>query len=194
MCWSASVSLNTFIFSLFGTVFALVNKTITMKEALFFMSFVSIQFVEFLAWRNLGDTGFASRLGLFLVLLQAPLAVNAFYTGPYKTQILATYVGLVVLYLATSSPIFAMRPAPNGHLTWDWSREGPNWFWIPWLALFCLGLLYLSPAKRVFAFILLSVSIATFLNQGTFASMWCWFANVYTLYLIGEVFYKELCI
>ena len=192
MCWSASVSLNTFIFSLFGTVFALVNKTITMSHALFILSFASMQLAEFLAWRNLGDTRFASRLALFLVLLQVPLSIHAFYKGPYKSQILAVYLGAVLLMFATHVFKFRMHPAPNGHLAWDWIM--PMWFLAIWHTLFFLGMSQAGTLMFTAALATLLVSVYTYGRDNTWGSTWCWAANVCTLYMIGQVFYKELCI
>ena len=193
MCWSASVSLNTFIFSLFGTVFALFNGTITMSHALFILSFASMQLAEFLAWRNLGDTRFASKLALFLVLLQPLLSIHAFYKGPYKSQILAVYFGAVLLMFATHVFKFTMHRAPNGHLAWDWILM-PMWFLAIWHVLLFLGMLHNGVLEFSVALAILLVSVYTYRRDNTWGSMWCWAVNGSALWLIGEVFYKELCI
>jgi hypothetical protein len=45
------VSLNTFIVSVFGVLLSYFNNVITMRTALFVLSFASIQLVEFFGWR-----------------------------------------------------------------------------------------------------------------------------------------------
>ena len=193
MCWSAEVSLNTFIFSLFGTVFALANGTITVPEALFVITFASMQLVEYFAWSNLKNTETASKFGLALVLLEPLVSINAWYTGPYKTQILVGYVVAVVLMLATQSLPFTIHPASNGHLIWDWWERVPKLFGIVWTLVFFLGLYYAGPFKFGLAVSLLLVSVYNFYTFRTHSSMWCWFANSVALFLIGQVFYKNLC-
>lgn len=192
MCWSAEVSLNTFIFSIFGTVFALANGTITVPEALFIVSFASMQLVEYFAWSNLKDTITASKFGLALILLQPLLSINAWYTGPYKAWVLAGYVVAVVLMLTTRTFQFSMHPAQNGHLSWDF-LHGSAWFYTVWFALFFLGLYYAGALSFGSGALILLLSVASYLRDDTWGSMWCWFANGAAVYMIGQVFYKNLC-
>ena len=193
MCWSAEVSLNTFIFSLFGTMFALANGTISVNSALFIMSFASMQLVEYFAWSDLKNTEAASKFGLALILLQPLLAINAFYTGPYKTQILVGYVIATVLMVTTRTFQFRMHPAQNGHLMWDF-LHWTGWFYTIWFAVFFLGLYYAGTLPFVGAVLLLLFSVVSYFRDDTWGSMWCWFANATALYMIGEVFYKNLCL
>ena len=194
MCWSAAVSLNTFIFSLFGTVFALANGVIDMPRALFYMSFMSIQLVEYFGWKNLSDTRIPSMVGLLLVFLQIPLMINTFYHGPYKNVLYGIWFAVTAIALATTQIKFSMHKAPNGHLAWDWLNSFSKIFFLIFV-LFYLGIGLHD--MNVFTFVALSFIISfswyNYSASGTFGSMWCWFANSLTLYLIFKVFRKELC-
>jgi len=194
MCWSASVSLNTFIFSLFGTVFALMNGVIDIPRALFYLSFMSMQLVEYFGWKNLSDTKIPSMFGLLLILLQIPLMINTFCSGPYKNLLYGIWFVVVAISLATTKIKFAMHKAPNGHLSWDW-LNGFSKIFILIFILFYLGVNFNKP-NLFTLFFLCAIILFSWFNYfaaGTFGSMWCWFSSILSLYLIFKVFRKELC-
>ena len=193
MCWNQSVSLNTFLFGLFAVSLALYNKVITPFGSLGAMSFISMQLVEYFAWRNLGNKAvisLLSKIGLGLILVQ-PLLFHASRVEPYIPLI---YIGLMVLYYAFHTTTFSMHKAANGHLSWTWLPTSPLFIGL-WLAFFLLPLLYV---KEYFVFFgtLLTVlfSLYTYYKDNTWGSMWCWFANVYSVYLLMLVFGKDLCL
>ena len=82
MCWNQHVSLNTFIFSLFVLLLIAYNNAYTQYKMpefnniyvyLFFLSFISIQLIEFFIWRNINDKSlnqFFSIAGMLLVTVQ----------------------------------------------------------------------------------------------------------------------------
>ena len=55
MCWNAKVSLNTFLFSLFGTLFAYFYNVIGKFETLYYVSVISMQLIEYFTWKNLNN-------------------------------------------------------------------------------------------------------------------------------------------
>ena len=78
MCWNQTISLNTFIFSLFGINFAYLNNITDIYYYIFFLSFCSIQLVEYFAWGNLNNKKtirLLSQIGLFLVSMQPILFI-----------------------------------------------------------------------------------------------------------------------
>ena len=78
MCWNAEVSLNTFLFSLFGTLLAYFNNIIGGVEMLYYFSFISMHLLEYFTWKNLKDkkvTKVLSQIGLFLIYIQIPLFI-----------------------------------------------------------------------------------------------------------------------
>ncbi len=194
MCWSASVSLNTFIFSLFGTCFALFNGVIDVPQALFFLSFISMQLVEYFAWKNLDDTRIPSIFGLLLIFLQIVLIIYNYYKGPYQNLLYVLWFAITATVLATTQIKFAMHKAPNGHLAWDWLDSIPKMYWLIFI-LFYLGIGIDYKYNLVFLSFLAAVSFSwyTYSSSGTFGSMWCWIANAFALVWIFRVFRKELC-
>ena len=55
MCWNETVSLNTFLFSFFAINFAYFNNVINGYEYLFYYSFISMQLLEYFAWKHLNN-------------------------------------------------------------------------------------------------------------------------------------------
>ena len=78
MCWSAEVSLNTFLFSLFGISFAYYNGIINVFSFLYLLSFISMQLLEYFTWNHLNDikiNRLLSKIGLFLIFIQIPFFI-----------------------------------------------------------------------------------------------------------------------
>ena len=194
MCWSASVSLNTFIFSLFGTLFALFNGVIDVPQALFFTSFTSMQLVEYFAWKDLSDTRIPSMVGLLLIFLQIVLVIYNYYKGPYQNLLYGFWFAISAVILMTTKIDLSMHKAPNGHLTWNWLNSIPKIYWLIFV-LFYLGIGIDYKYNLVFLAFLAVISFSwyNYSASGTFGSMWCWISNAFALVWIFRVFRKELC-
>jgi len=194
MCWNQSVSLNTFLFGLFAVSLGLYNKVIKPLNALGAMSFISMQLIEFFAWRNLGNKeniSFLSKVALGFILSQ-PLLVHA---GRFNTIIipLAYIVGLILFFISHTTT-FSMHKAANGHLAWTWLPTSPL-FIVSWMMFFLLPFLYTK--EYLFFFVILItalISFYTYYKDNTWGSMWCWIANIYSIYLLYLVFSKDLCL
>ena len=196
MCWSASVSLNTFLFSLFGSSFAYFNGVISGFSFLYIFSFISIQLMEYYTWNNLHDkkaNRFLSQIGLFLIFIQIPLFIYSRENFPYKLLLFAAYLVFSTGILFYFNIDFSMNKAANGHLAWNWLNFPPIIYLI--YVFFILGLCLYE--KRYIAFILYFIVICgiyyTYNESNTWGSLWCWIANIISLKLIGQVFLKDLC-
>lgn len=197
MCWNSTVSLNTFLFSLFGGSFAYFNKVISLSVFFYFLSYISIQLVEYFTWKNLHDKAanrLLSQIALFLIFIQIPLSITS--TLKYEDQ--PVVLGLYFVFCAFvyfSFPIdFSMKKAPNGHLAWNWLKF-PSWVIVVWIS-FLLGSLFY--VKKYVDFALYSVAITaiyyTYYKSNTWGSLWCWISNILALKLISQVFLKDLCV
>lgn len=81
MCWNQEVSLNTFLFSAFGSLLAYFNGVIGLFHLLFFFSFISIQLVEYFTWKYLNNrklNTILSKIALALILIQPPFSTSIF--------------------------------------------------------------------------------------------------------------------
>jgi hypothetical protein len=194
MCWNQSVSLNTFLFGLFAVSLGLYNKVIKPLDALGAMSFISMQLIEFFTWRNLGNKetiSFLSKISLGLILSQ-PLLVNA---SRIKTIVIPlAYIIGVFLFFTSHTTTFSMHKADNGHLSWTWLPTSPV-FIVSWMLFFLLPFFYTKEYLFFFVTLIISlISLYTYYKDNTWGSMWCWIANIYSIYLLYLVFSKDLCL
>lgn len=196
MCWNEKVSLNTFLFGLFGINFAYFNSIINIYEYLLYYPFISIQLLEYFTWKNLNNKNLntlLSKIGLFIIFIQPILIILT--PNNVKFNIKAT---LITLYLVFVSLIFfsikndfSMEKAPNGHLAWNWLKYPPP-IVIIWLTFYLVILLY---AKKYFLFAINAIIVLaiyyTYYKTNTWGSLWCWISNIMVALLIFRTFFNS---
>lgn len=197
MCWNQTVSLNTFVFGLFAVLFAYSNNVLSLSEGMFYMTFISMQLVEYFTWKHLDNkkiNRLLSQIALSLILLQLPMLIIAYdYDNKYKYLLLFIYLLVVVYIITTTEFDFSMTKASNHHLHWNWNTLS-NLFVVVYVIVGGSILLY-KKKYFVFAFILMTnfISIYTYSASKTIGSMWCWLVNGISIYLIYKVFYNDFC-
>jgi hypothetical protein len=75
MCWSANVSLNTYIFGLFACIFSYMNNRIKLYNLFFLQSFMSIQLIEYFVWKKQFSNKLLSQIAYILILVQPIFAI-----------------------------------------------------------------------------------------------------------------------
>ena len=197
MCWNSKVSLNTFLFSLFGISFAYFNNVIDIFIYLFFLSFISIQLVEYFTWKNINDkkmNTFLSQIALFLIIIQAPLFIfSRKITNELKAFLIGLYIFFIIFCILNYTIDFSMKKAINGHLAWNWLNF-PLSIILIWVT-FSFGLiLYEERYIEFILYLLLFLTIYyTYYKYNTWGSLWCWIANLLALKLIIQVFLDYKC-
>ena len=196
MCWNAKVSLNTFLFSLFGISFAYFNNVIGFFEFLYFLSFISMQLLEYFTWNYLHNKNmnkFLSKIGLFLLFIQVPLFILSCnkVDDKLKSLLLGVYLIFSVFSIFYFPVDFSMNKASNGHLAWNWLLF-PNIVIFIWI-LFQVGLFFYQKEYTKFILFLIIVSSIyyTYYKTNTWGSLWCWIANLLALKLILQVFLRS---
>lgn len=194
MCWNQKISLNTFLLSLFGISFGYFNDVINFYEYLLYLSFISIQLVEYFAWGNLNDkkmNRFLSQIGLFLIVLQPIFfTLSDNIDNQKKTIIIALYL-LFSMFSLLYFPIdFSMNKAQNGHLAWNWLNFPPiiNFIWLS--VIFGLILYQKQYLKFSMHLIIFLAIYYTYYKSKTWGTLWCWLANFVALKLILQVFFE----
>ena len=183
MCWNAQMSLNTWLIGLFGSFIGFKEGYISFETFLFFMSFVSMQLVEYFLWSRPEQNELFSKVGLVLILSQP---IFALYQNPSKRFLIPVYLAGMIAFLVTkfNKINFKSVKAPNGHLQWLWNPLNISiLFQVLWLGCFFIGLSN-SITQMVLAGLILAISIFTYFRSGTAGSMWCWFANSVAIYFI----------
>ena len=200
MCWNETVSLNTFLFSLFGINFAYFNSVINGYEYLFYYSFISMQLLEYFAWKYLNNkkiNRLLSQLGMFLIIIQPILFILIPNNLEFniKALLITLYIIFLVMFLlfygVFTNIDFSMVKASNGHLAWNWLKNAPycNLLWL----LFFLVVLLLIKKYFLFAMYLITFLAIyyTYYKSKTWGSLWCWIANIMAIFLIVRTFFKS---
>lgn len=198
MCWNASVSLNTYIFSTFASLFAYSNGVTNLLGLIFYQSFVIMQLIEYFIWTKTFSNRTLSQIALVVVLCQPILNILKIEKRPdWIPYLLVAYFVFIAILYTVVIPLdtieFSSTPSKNGHLSWNWLK----------LNIYAIIILYAFLAVRwiidemyptlLFITSILIVSIILYKETHTWGSMWCWIANALSFYLIFLVFHKDFC-
>ena len=200
MCWSASVSLNTYAFGLFASVFAYYNGVTNFLGLIFYQSFIIMQLIEYFIWSKTFSNRLLSQIALFVVLCQPILNIIKIEKSPYLIPyiLVAYFVFIGILYtvvIPLHTVDFSSVQSKNGHLAWNWLK----WniyiiaIWFAFLsARWIIDIDKMFPTF-IFVTIFLIISIILYKDTNTWGSMWCWIANALSFYFILRVFYNDFC-
>ena len=198
MCWSPEVSISTFMFSMFCILLAYYYDVIDFFNLLLLSSFISMQLVEFFLWIYLDNpimNRVFSMIGFVLVFLVPFFSIVSIpETYKYKYLILLVYIIYVVGLVLSTNIIFKTVVATNKHLEWKWLDVS-----LPIVLLYALFLssryfYYLdndySKMGLVTLWGLLAISYFSYVKYNTWASMWCWMANIMAYVYLYRVIQK----
>ena len=198
MCWNASVSLNTYIFGLFASLFSYYNGYGNILSVIFYQSFIIMQLLEYFIWTKTFSNKLLSQIALFVILCQPIFNIIKIETYPKAIPyLLAAYLIFIIILYTLIIPIdtinFSTVSSKNGHLSWKWL----NWniyiifIWCTFLSTrWIIDKMYMI---FIVISVLLIITLILYKETNTFGSMWCWVANVISIYLIFVVFYKDMC-
>jgi hypothetical protein len=209
MCWSAKVSLITFLTSsaMCGYLWYR-NMTNDRAIALWIFSFALIQFFEFIMWmdysNSYGLNDFASRISLPLIFAQplvlcvALLKYGDFIDTPYTRAFLYIVIAIALtktiytLYFAFIVDRKQSWTAYKGdkcHLVWHGvkhSSDMPQLTRIDKIYVIPLLLVFFLVKPIEYGLIYMVIGLITFwysriLYGLEYASIWCWMANILAL-------------
>ena len=198
MCYNPTVSLNTFLFGLGVAIIAfLSNKIKNKRSIIIFLSITAMQLIEYFAWTYYGKKKiikFLSILGLLLLLLQIIL-LNYYFLNKKTGKILLISIAIfVLLFIIFQLPKvnFDMTVGKNKHLIWHWLDLPYIWLFFI-LMFYIIPLLYLNNyLSTFFAIFMLFTSIFFYWRYKTWGTMWCYFLNLYWLFLLIHIIYKYI--
>ena len=200
MCWNASVSINTYIFGTFASIFAYINGVLSLPSLIFYQIIVSIQLIEYFIWSKTFPNSVLSQLAYIVILVQPIIGIIGLELSKDMTYIkyilLACYLcfATIVMYMYPWSKIdFRSTPGPNGHLAWHWLT-----FSLPIVIIWVLFLATRMIIYKEFIFlilylILVVITYVLYNKTHTWGSLWCWASNAMAIVFIYKVFAKEFC-
>ena len=198
MCWNASVSLNTYIFGLFASLFSYYNGFGNILSVIFYQSFIIMQLLEYFIWTKTFSNKLLSQIALFVILCQPIFNIIKIETYPKAIPyLLAAYLIFIIILYTLIIPIdtinFSTVPSKNGHLSWKWLNWNIYIIFIWYTFLSTRWIIDKMYTIFIVISVLLIITLILYKETNTFGSMWCWVANVLSIYLIFVVFYKDMC-
>ena len=198
MCWNASVSLNTYIFGLFASLFSYYNGFWNILSVILYQSFIIIQLIEYFIWTKTFSNKLLSQIALFVILCQPIFNIIKIETYPKAIPyLLVAYLIFIIILYTLIIPIdtinFSTVPSKNGHLSWKWL----NWnLYIIFIWYAFLSIRWIIDKEYLTLIVITTLLIITLIfykDTNTFGSLWCWIAAILSFHLIFEVFYKVFC-
>lgn len=200
MCWNATVSLNTFVIGVAAIVLAYINKY-KWYFLVFIFSFVVVQLLEFLLWSFLDNKVANTILSILMacVILLQPIAAILLLTDKNKDLRNKLWISYGILGGAVVAFIFLMNKnvgsymntvvAQNGHLSWKFFKMKYTILLEIIYALFFFGALLLFGNYLIIAVAAVTLLLSLYYMKAdkTYATMWCWTANIVSLYIIVKI-------
>lgn len=205
MCWNQYVSINTFVFGIFGLILIFFNNKYSNYKIdffknsyayLFMLSFMFMQLFEFILWRNLDNkliNKIASTLGFLLLSIQPIASLLLLNNIQLRNKLLLTYsipAFIFVVYNIFAANIHTVL-SPSGHLAWKWTfyKNGLlSWIIIPFYLFFLFfSLLYNKYYNSLFILLLYFIFIYYFGKDGSSGSVWCLSVNSIVLYFVLQI-------
>jgi len=205
MCWNQYVSINTFVFGIFGLILIFFNNKYSNYKIdffknsyayLFMLSFIFMQLFEFILWRNLDNqliNKIVSTLGFLLLSIQPITSLLLLNNIQLRNKLLLTYsipAFIFVIYNILTTNIHTVL-SPSGHLAWKWTfykNRLLSWIIIPFYLFFLFfSLLYNKYYNSLFILLLYFIFIYYFGKDGSSGSIWCLSVNSTVLYFLLQI-------
>lgn len=189
MCWSAEVSLNTYIFSLFGFFFGLYSQKIDWRILLIGIVFSSMQLVEYNLWNNLNNpsqNALWSNIGKYVVWAEFFAAANVIPDPSTRNIFFGLSLAYIVVQtiLSRSKTNILTSVGKSGHLVHNWYTDYP---WFNRLMPFLLILPFWIRGEWLWAILITLTALLTAFytsNTGEFSSMWCYLSTFFWFLVI----------
>ena len=196
MCWNEDISLNTFLFSSFVLLLIFYNNTYTQYKIkyfdnvliyLFFISFISMQLIEFFIWRNIDNKFYNhifSTIAAMVIFIQPIITLMLIPNISLRNNLLSAYSVLFIPYFTYKYITNNMRSqvSNKGHLVWLFFDTNMLLFF-GWLFFFLFSFIYTQDFYGlIFGVVLFVVSYYNYYKDKTIGSMWCWGVNSIMIY------------
>lgn len=205
MCWNQYVSINTFVFGIFVLLLVAFNNSYSNYKIDFFnntyayffvITVITMQFFEFLLWRNINNTKInqiVSILGLILLALQPLASLLLIQNINLRNTLLPIYVVPALIYLTYTILTTNIHTIVSkaGHLSWYWTNPNDKIFNIIVLIFYMIFLffpmIYNKYYKALLLLLLFFVFKYYYQKDGSANSLWCFSVNIVMLYFLIQI-------
>ena len=199
MCWSAQVSLETFITSFIQLIF-LYLLDYDIKAIAIVLSFIFIQLLEYFIWtyiKNKKISRFYCSL-TFILIFSQPIIILYFTEYSYFIKyyiILQSFILIISILFFNVKFNFVPTISASKNLVWNWTDNTIYFFlFCTVYLLFFLGAIYLTKNYIMFLFGIITYlySMYNYWNDGALSSMWCWIANIGIFFMLFDAIWQKL--
>lgn len=205
MCWNQYVSINTFTFGIFVLLLVAFNNQYSSYKIEFFknpyayffvLSVISMQFFEFLLWRNINNpliNNIVSTLGLILLALQPFTSLLLLNDIKLRNNLLTIYSISTVLFLMYTmyTTNIHTKISKSGHLSWYWTNSKTPLLTLLALIFYLIFLFFPLVHNKYYQsllFLFIFFVIKYYYDKdGSSNSLWCFFVNIIMLFFLIQV-------
>ena len=206
MCWNQYVSINTFVFGIFVLLLVKFNNSFSSYKIDFFknnyayffiLSVITMQFIEFLLWRNINNTlinQIISIFGLVLLSLQPFTSILLIRDNDQlKDKLLTIYTIPAIIFLIYTIYTTNIHTTISkfGHLAWQWTNNKTPFFNFIVLIFYLIFLFFPLMYNRYyipFVFLIIYLIFKYYYSKdGSANSLWCFSINVVMLYFLIQI-------
>lgn len=206
MCWNQYVSINTFVFGIFVLLLVRFNNLYSSYKIDFFennyayffiLSVITMQFIEFLLWRNINNTlinKIISIFGLILLALQPFTSILLIENNiQLRNKLLTIYSIPAIIFLIYTIYTTNIHTIISkiGHLSWQWTNNKTPFLnfivLIFYLVFLFLPLVYNKYYKAFIFLIIFLIFRYYYSKDGSANSLWCFSVNLIMLYFLIQI-------
>jgi hypothetical protein len=205
MCWNQYVSINTFLFGIFVLFLVSFNNKYSSYKIDFFnksyayffiLSVISMQFFEFLLWRNINNlliNNIVSTLGLILLALQPFTSLLLINDIKLRNNLLMIYSvpALIFLIYTISTTNIHTKISKSRHLAWYWTNSKMpllNMLALIFYLIFLFFPIIYNKYYQSLLFLFIFFVIKYYYDKdGSSNSLWCFFVNIIMLFFLIQV-------
>ena len=199
MCWNQRLSISTFIITLILIMFIVINNNYSSEKktriqqyiGYFLLSIILMQLIEYFLWRNLDNqlyNNMFSIIGVLLLATQPIMSLNLIEDPIIRNYLIKIYSIPAVIHFIYNINTHNIHTtiSKKKHLQWNWQNK--NKFYSTSTILYYLLFLTIpfyfngNYITLLFGFISLLTSLYLYKKDGSFGSIWCYFANLLTFY------------
>ena len=199
MCWNKTISITTFFITLIFVVIIIQhnNYSTSRKTRLqqyisyFLLSIMLMQLIEYFIWININNklyNNVFSIIGVLLLLSQPIISLNLIEDPIQRNSLIKIYSIPAIIHVIYNINTYNIHTtiSKKNHLKWDWQNTNILYSHLTLLYyLFFLTIpFYLNKnyITLVFGSISFLISLYLYKKDGSFGSIWCYFANLLTFY------------
>lgn len=206
MCWNQYVSINTFVFGIFVLLLVRFNNSFSSYKIDFFknnyayffiLSVITMQFLEFLLWRNINNTlinKILSIFGLILLALQPFTSILLIQdNNQFRDKLLTIYTIPAVIFLIYTIYTTNIHTTISkfGHLAWQWTNNKIpflNFIVLIFYLIFLFFPLMYNKYYTPFIFLIIYLILKYYYyTDGSANSLWCFSLNIIMLYFLIQI-------